>query len=102
MQTNPISTSLAVLTVAAMGISTGWSDLSGGGRAKALVAHAKGKWIGGAEKGIAEAKEQLKNADGAAARKAAKEALAKWEKNKEEGLVALEERQAVQIGRAHV
>lgn len=63
--------------------------------AKALVAHAKGKWIGGADKGIAAAKAKLKEAKTDAARKAAEEELLKWEKNREEGLQALDERQAV-------
>lgn len=47
------------------------------GRAKALVGHAKGTWIGGAEKQIAQAKEKLKNAGNDAQRDAAKEELAK-------------------------
>jgi len=62
--------------------------------AQALVAHAKGKWIGGAEKGIAEAKEKLKKATTEAEREAARKELAKWQANKEEGLKALKERQA--------
>jgi len=62
--------------------------------AKALVDHAKGKWIAGAEKGIAEAQAALKKATTEAERKAAQEELAKWEKNKEEGVKALAERQA--------
>jgi len=152
MKSNPIAKSLVVLVATAMGVSHGWSDLSGSarrlesqyekqlkdlkedlenalatpdarrkseyraarkaetaaegklkeardrhgklGQAQGLVAHAKGKWIGGAEEGIAKAKEQLKNAGTAAERKAAEAELAKWEKNKEEGLEALEERQA--------
>ena len=62
--------------------------------AKALVEHAKGKWIGGAEKGIAQAQAALKTATTDAEREAAKKDLAKWEANKEEGLKALKERQA--------
>jgi predicted nucleic acid-binding Zn-ribbon protein len=62
--------------------------------AKALVGHAKGKWIGGADKGIAAAKEKLKKATTAAERKAAEEELAKWEQNREDGVAALKERQA--------
>jgi|GEM_PF-511153 len=65
------------------------------GQAKALVDHAKGKWIGGAEKQIAKAKEMLKNADNDAERDAAKKELAAAEKSKQEGLKALEERQAL-------
>lgn len=62
--------------------------------AKGLVDHAKGKWIAGAEKGIAEAQAALQKATTEAERKTAQEELAKWEKNKEEGLKALAERQA--------
>ena len=58
------------------------------------VAHAKGKWIGGADKGIREAKEKLKKAKTADERDAAKKELAKWEKNREAGMAALKERQA--------
>lgn len=61
--------------------------------AKGLVDHAKGKWIGGAEKGIAQAEAALKKAATDAEREAAKKDLAKWQANKEEGLKALKERQ---------
>jgi hypothetical protein len=61
---------------------------------KALVDHAKNKWIGGAEKGIAQAEAALKKATNPAEQKAAKEDLAKWQANKEDGLKALKERQA--------
>jgi hypothetical protein len=61
---------------------------------KALVDHAKGKWIGGAEKGIAQAQAALKKATTDGERDAAKKDLANWEKNKEEGIKALKERQA--------
>jgi hypothetical protein len=64
------------------------------GTAKALVEHAKGKWIGGAEKGIAQAEAALKKAATDAEREAAKKDLAKWQANKEDGLKALQERQA--------
>jgi hypothetical protein len=62
--------------------------------AKALVVHAKGKWIGGAEKGIAEAQAKLKNAATHAQRKEAQEDLAKWGKNRQDGIEALKQRQA--------
>ena len=65
------------------------------GSAKGLVEHAKGKWIGGAEKGIAAAKEALAKAKDNAARQAAEKELAKWEQNKQDGLKALAERQAL-------
>jgi hypothetical protein len=61
--------------------------------AKGLVDHAKGKWIGGAEKGIAQAEAALKKATTDAEREAAKTDLAKWQANKEDGLKALKERQ---------
>ncbi len=61
--------------------------------AKALVAHAKNKWIGGAEKGIAAAQAALKKATTEAARDAAKNDLAKWQANKQDGIKALQERQ---------
>ena len=62
--------------------------------AKGLVGHAQGKWIGGADKGIAAAKASLAKATTAAERKAAQDELAKWEKNREEGVAALKERTA--------
>jgi len=61
--------------------------------AKGLVDHAKGKWIGGAEKGIAQAEAAMKKATTDAEREAAKQDLAKWQANKEDGLKALKERQ---------
>jgi len=61
--------------------------------AQALVDHAKGKWIGGAEKGIAEAEAKLENATTEAERNAAQEELVKWQKNREDGIKALKERQ---------
>ena len=64
-------------------------------KAQALVAHAKGKWIGGADKGIAAANAKLMKAKTDAERKAAEAELAKWEKNRKDGLEALEERQAM-------
>lgn len=63
------------------------------GTGKALVEHAKGKWIGGAEKGIAAAEAALKKATTDAEREAAKKDIAKWQANKEDGLKALKERQ---------
>lgn len=61
--------------------------------AKGLVDHAKGKWIGGAEKGIAAAEAALEKATTDAEREAASTDLAKWRANKDEGLQALKERQ---------
>lgn len=64
-------------------------------QAKALVDHAKGKWIGGAEKNIAKAEAALKNGATDAAREAAKKELAKAQADKAAGVKALQERQAV-------
>lgn len=69
------------------------SELGKVAGASALVGHAKNKWIGGAEKGIAKAGEALKKATTDAERDAAKKDLANWQKNKEDGLAALKERQ---------
>jgi len=63
-------------------------------KAKGLVAHAKGKWIGGADKGIAAAKEQLKHATTDAERQTAENELAKWKRDREDGVEALKQRQA--------
>ena len=64
------------------------------GTAKALVAHAKGKWIGGADKGIAAATKKLAAATTAEEKKAARDELAHWEQNRRDGVEALEQRQA--------
>jgi hypothetical protein len=61
--------------------------------AKALVEHAKGKWLGGARKGIAAAEAALKKATTDAERAAANKDLAKWKDDETAGLKALEERQ---------
>lgn len=63
------------------------------GGAKGLVDHAKGKWIGSAEKGIVAAQAALAKATTDAEREAAKQDLAKWQANKEAGIEALKERQ---------
>jgi hypothetical protein len=62
--------------------------------AKGLVDHARGKWIGGADQGIAQAQVALKQATTDAGREAARQDLAKWQANKQDGLKALEEREA--------
>ncbi len=62
--------------------------------AQGLVNHAKGKWIGGADKGIAAVEEMLEKATTEAERAAAREELAKWQQNRKDGVQALEERQA--------
>jgi hypothetical protein len=61
--------------------------------AKGLIDHAKGKWIGGAEKEIARAEAALKKASTEAEKQAAAKDIAKWQANKEEGIKALKERQ---------
>lgn len=62
--------------------------------AKGLVDHAKGKWIGGAEKGIAAANAALKKATTDAERAAAQKDLAHWQANKADGEKELVIRQA--------
>ena len=64
-------------------------------KGKALVGHAKGKWIGGAKKAIAKAQENLKNAKSEEERTKAKEELANAEKSLAAGEKALVERQAL-------
>ncbi len=64
------------------------------GGAEALVGHAKGKWIGGADKGIADAKAKLAKATTPAEKEGAEKELANWTKNREEGMKALAEREA--------
>lgn len=64
------------------------------GAGKGLVDHAKGKWIGGADKGIAAAKAALAKATNDAERAAAEKDLANWEANRKDGEKALAERQA--------
>ncbi len=61
--------------------------------AAGLVEHAKGKWLGGAAKGIAQAEAALKKAVTEAEREAAQKDLAKWQADREAGLKALAERQ---------
>ncbi len=62
--------------------------------AKGLVEHAKGKWIGGAETGIAKAQADLKKATTDTEREAAQKDLTNWQANKDAGIKALAERQA--------
>ena len=62
--------------------------------AAGLVGHAKGKWLGGAEKGIAAAEAALKKATTDAERAAAQKDLTHWQADKAAGLKALAERQA--------
>jgi hypothetical protein len=57
--------------------------------AEGLVGHRKGKWIGGAEKGIAAAEAALKKAATEAEREAAKKDLAHWQADLEAGRKAL-------------
>ena len=63
---------------ATKGIEEAQAKMGGINTAKALVAHAKGKWIGGADKGIAAAKASLAKAKTAAEREAAEKDLANW------------------------
>lgn len=63
--------------------------------AKGLIDHAKGKWIGGANKNIVSAKEALKKAKTSSERAAAEKSLADAQKNLAEGEAALKERTAL-------
>jgi hypothetical protein len=63
-------------------------------RGEGLVAHAKGKWIGGAEKAMAAAEQKLAAAGNDEERAAARKELEAARKNREEGEQALKERQA--------
>ena len=58
------------------------------------MGHATGKWIGGADRGIAEATQKLENATTEAEREEARADLAHWQQNRADGEQALEERQA--------
>jgi len=62
--------------------------------AQALVGHARNKWIGGADKGIAKSMAAIKEAKTPAEKQAAEKELAQWQANREEGVKALEERTA--------
>lgn len=62
--------------------------------AHGLVGHAKGKWIGGADKGIAAAKAALEKATTDEERAAAQKDLSHWQQNRRDGEEALKERQA--------
>lgn len=65
------------------------------GKAQGLVGHAKNKWIASAEKGIAATEAKLKVAKTDVEREALQKELADWQKNREAGLQALKERQAM-------
>jgi hypothetical protein len=62
--------------------------------ASGLVSHAKTKWIGGADQGIAKATKALAAATTPDERAAAEKELAKWKANREDGVKALAEREA--------
>lgn len=63
-------------------------------KAEGAVSHAKNKWIRGADKGIAKAQKKLKAAKNNGQRKAAEKEIAKWQKNREDGMKALKQREA--------
>lgn len=70
-------------------------DLGQIGAAKGGIDHAKGKWIGGANKNIAAAQAALKNAKTPAEKSAAEKSLADAQKNLADGEAALKERTAL-------
>ncbi len=67
-------------------------ELGAIGRAHGLVGHARNHWIRQADRNIAAARAQLEQATTAEDRTAAQEALAAAQKNREDGVSALEER----------
>jgi hypothetical protein len=63
-------------------------------KAEGAVSHAKNKWIRGADNGIGKAQKNLAAAKNSGQRKAAKKELAKWQKNREDGMKALKKGEA--------
>ena len=84
----------AAKTAAAASVEAAEQRLTEIGTAQGLVEHAKGKWIVGADRGIAAAMAKLQKATTDDERKVAHKELAEWQKNRAEGVRALEERQA--------
>lgn len=82
---------VARATAAEAAARKGLGDISA---AKGLVDHAKGKWIGGADKEIARAQTAVAKATTDTQRASAQADLAKWQANRAEGIQALAERQA--------
>ncbi len=80
---------------ASAALAAAQNKLNGISQAKGLVEHAKGKWIGGADKAIANAKAAITNAKSPAESDAANKLLSAAEKNRAEGVAALKERQAI-------
>lgn len=79
---------------AAAALVAAQKELSKLGTARALVGHAKGKWIGGADRGIKKAQSMLEKARTDSDRKKARAELEKWQQNRADGVQALAERQA--------
>lgn len=94
LQANLDKTTEAV-SVASAATAETQKNLGTIGNARGLVGHAKNKWIRDADRGIAKAQQDLKNAKTDAEREAATKALAGWQKNREDGVQALNERQAL-------
>jgi formylglycine-generating enzyme required for sulfatase activity len=70
------------------------SGIKGGvERAEGMVNHAKNKWIRGAENGIRKVENEIKKAKNDGQRKKLQAELAKWQKNKQDGLEALAQRE---------
>lgn len=94
-KTNALQAAREALKKAQADADAAASELGKVKTAEALVGHAKGKWIGGADKGIAAAEAALKKAATDAGRAAAVKDLAHWRSNRADGVKALAERQAV-------
>lgn len=76
-------------------VSAAQNSMGAINKAQGSVKHATGKWIGGADKGIKASTAKLKMAKTDAEREAAQKELVTWQKNREAGVAALKERQAV-------
>lgn len=85
----------AALKQAEAGVEAARKPLDAVTAAEGLVGHAKNKWIREADQGIAAAQAALQKAATDAARAAAQEDLSRWQANREDGVKALRDRQAV-------
>ncbi len=80
--------------VAEMELASARSSFGAIKKAQGSVNHAKDKWIGGADAGIAKARVMIDKAASEAERDTAQKELVKWQENRKAGMAALEERQA--------
>lgn len=95
MAVDDLESATKALAAAEAKAAAAQKDLGQIGGGKALIDHAKGKWIGGANKNIAAAQAALKSAKTPADKQAAESQLAAAQKNLAEGEAALKERTAI-------